>query len=240
MSSANQRRLARRASERPLVITARLRCGIISDGFLPIDSVLYYAAHRDLFPGEQVSTHPRALTVRAEGDTRIVGPLPLKRLNGQAPDWYYAASCAQWPSVVADGIDHWTKRVDSRYVELLAEQRARISMSGGRYRAYRMPLVYRHALTVHWHVVGDREAVTRLLELVTHLGKKPSMGWGAVMEWVVEPCAEDWSVTGRDGQLMRPVPHAAGLLYGIRPPYWLPSHQVPCALPSGSGLTPCC
>ena len=43
--------------------------------------------------------------------------------------------------------------------------------------------------------------------------------------------AEDWSVTGPDGRLMRPVPDADGLLYGIVPPYWLPRHQVPCRLP---------
>lgn len=224
-------RRERGASYVPLQITARMRCGVISDGLLPIDSVLYYAAHRELLAGQHAATRPRELTI-SETDDRV-GRLPLKRIaTYSTPDWYHAASCAVWPEAVADGIDHWTKKLDSRYVELLEQQRARVPTSGGRYRAYHMPVAYRHALTIAWYVVGDPARISDLLRLVTHLGKKPSMGWGAVAEWSVEPSEEDYSVTGPHGEVMRPIPDDAGILYGVRPPYWLPRNQVPCRMPS--------
>lgn len=212
----------------PLVITAHLRCGVITDGLLPIDGLLYAAQHRRVMPGQQIATRARDTAVEGESGA---GMLPLQVLGGEGPDWYYAASVAQWPSVIAEGIDHWTKRLDTRYVEVLERQRARVPTSGGRYRGYRMPVAYRHALAVTWHVVGLAEQIRDLLALVTHVGKKREMGWGAVIGWSVTPSATDHSVTGPNGRLMRPVPMAGGVLYGLRPPYWLPRHQVPCRLP---------
>lgn len=219
---------ARGRGYQPLIVTARLRCGVISDGLLPLDSILYYAQHRARMPGERIASRVRDRTVDAQGGA---GVLPLQVLDGHGPHWYYAASCAVWPEAVADGVDHWTKRIDSRYVELLERQRARVPTSGGRYRAYRMPVAYRHALAVTWYAVGQLERVRDLLALVTHLGKKREMGWGAVIEWQVAPHDEDWSVVGPEGQVMRPVPDPSGVLYGYRPPYWLPRHQAPCRLP---------
>lgn len=235
MPESRSARRARIASYVPLRITARLRCGIVSDGLLPFDAILYWAQHRDVLPDPRVATLPRARTVQDEDAERTAGTLPLRRIDGDTPQWYHAASCAVWPASVADGLDHWAKRLDSGYVELLEQRaiKARVPISGGVYRAYHMPLAYRHALAVTWYAVGEPERIRELLRLVTHLGKKPSMGWGAVIDWTVEPCADDWSVTGPEGQIMRPIPDAAGAtIYGIRAPYWLPRHQVPCRLPA--------
>lgn len=218
---------AMRKGYQPLRITARLRCGVISDGLLPIDAVLYFAAHRQARPGQRIAARPRE---RAVDDDETVGMLPLMVHGGQTPHWFYAASCAQWRQPYADGIDHWTKRVDARYADLVTTS-ARVPISGGRYRAYHMPVHYRHALAVDWYVVGQIDQVRALLGLVSHIGKKTEMGWGAVIDWRVEPTPEDWSITGPDGRLMRPVPAAEGTLYGLRPPYWLPRNQACCRLP---------
>lgn len=222
---------ARGRGYEPLVVTAHLRCGVVSDGLLPLDSLLYAAQHREARPGEQVATRSRDTAVEHAGGTDM---LPLQVIDGQGPLWYYAASCAVWPSSVADGVDHWSKRLDSQYVKLLEQQRARVPTSGGRYRGYRMPLAYRHALTVTWYAVGQMARIRALLALCSHLGKKREMGWGAVIDWTVQPQADDWSVRGPAGQLMRPVPEATGVLYGLRPPYWLPRHQSPCRLPNAT------
>lgn len=233
MSLQDKRRIARKASYQPLLITARLRCGVISDGLLPIDAALYYAQHRLARPGERVRSLPMSSSVSAvPGDPPLV--LPIQRLNGQSPKWYYAASCARWSTPWTDGTDHWTKRADSRYVDLV-QTSARVPVSGGRYRAYRMPVTYRHALSVSWCVVGEPIQIRALLALVTHLGKKTEMGWGAVIDWTVEPSAEDWSVQTADGCRTRPVPDSSGLLYGYRPPYWHPRNQTPCLLPGDLG-----
>lgn len=234
MPTSTSHRRARQASYVPLCITAALRCGVISDGLLPIDAMLYYALHRDTRPGERWLALPRQSARIAEPeDVPLV--LPIKRLDGSTREWYYAASCARWPSEMADGTDYWTKRTDSRYADLVTT-RARVPISGGRYRAYRMPVSYRHALTVSWCVVGEPTEIRRLLQLVTHLGKKTEMGWGAVASWTVATSDDDWSVRDASGRLTRPVPDAdGGVLYGFRPPYWHPRNQTPCRLPEEHG-----
>lgn len=218
----------------PLRITARLRCGVISDGYLTLDGALYAAAHREAL-APQVATYSRASAVTGESRaTRLpIMRIAIPKMAAQwTPDFYYAASVAQWPAQVAEGVDHWTKKIDSKYIDLLEHQRARVPTSGGTYRAYRMPVAYRHALRVIWYVVGEPVEIRRLLTMVTHLGKKTSQGWGCVAKWMVESHDEDWSVTGPDGRLMRPVPQEGGLPCGIVPPYWLPRHQIPCRLPT--------
>lgn len=235
MPESRSQRRARVASYIPLRVTATLRCGVISDGWLPFDAILYYAQHAATLIAPRVATVPRARTVQEDADAATAGTLPLKRLAGDTPHWYHAASCAVWPSHVADGIDYWSKRLDQSQVDLLAPAatRAKIPISGGPYRGYRMPVHYRHALSLTWYCVGDPARIVPLLRLVRGLGKKTAHGWGRVIAWDVQASPEDWSVTGPDGRLMRPIPSEdpAAPIYGLRPPYWLPRHQQPCRLP---------
>lgn len=219
---------AKRRGYRPLQITAHLQSPVVGDPLLPIDAVLYYAAHREALGARWVSL-PGELQP-SEGE-RV--SLPLLVVDGHGPQWYYAASSAVWSEPYADGVDHWTCRFDSQLLDLIQLPKGRLNTASGRYRGYRMPVYYRAALSVRWYVVGEPETITRLLTCgVTHLGKKTSQGWGAVLRWEIEPCEHDWSVTGPDGRLMRPVPDPAGtMLVGYRPPYWLRSRQTICRMP---------
>lgn len=211
----------------PLKITAYLRCGVVSDATLPIDGVLLYAAARQRWGGQDV-TQPGAGVIRAEHGNL----LPIKREHGQ--QWYYHASFAQWRDVMAEGQDHWNKRLDVSLVHLLdAGSKRRIDVGGGRYRSYHMPLYYRHALAVSWYVCGEREGVTRLLSMITHLGKKVDQGWGRVARWEIAPTGKDWSVYGPDGRPMRAIPSPQGTLHcGFRPGYWEPHNQALCIVPA--------
>ncbi len=110
---------------------------------------------------------------------------------------------------------------------------ARLNVGSGRYRGYHMPVFYRVADRVEWYVVGDAERIRHLLRTVTHVGKKTSQGWGSVSRWAVELHAEDWSCY-RDGKPMRAIPQRGGILYGVRPSYWIPQNQTECILPEGS------
>lgn len=214
---------------RPLTITAWPQCGVISDAFLPIDGLLYYYAHREAY-GEQTVTAPGA---RTGGGAHV--PIPLERRNTQARGlWYYAASFAQWSAPCALGSDHWNKRFDQQHADLVdfGARRGKVLVGEGAYKALHMPIYYRHSLSVSWHVVGDADAICRLLDHCTHLGKKPAQGYGAVLRWEVAPAAHDWSVRGPGGQLMRAVPDPDGVLYGVRPSYWLPANQTRCRLPA--------
>jgi CRISPR type IV-associated protein Csf3 len=218
-----------RAAFEPLKITALLQTPVISDEYLPLDAVLYYQAMREKY-GSQDATfsgqdHPRAVA----GIT-----LPIARCNEQNPLWYYAASFAQWPNSVTQGMDHWNRRLDLSLVDLIDWQgkKARIDVSAGRYKSYHMPVYYRHAIEAHWFVLGQRSEIEKLLAHTTNLGKKTAQGWGAVGEWRVDSTPADYSVRGPNGELMRAVPASGGILTGIRPSYWLPKNQAPCAMPA--------
>jgi CRISPR type IV-associated protein Csf3 len=212
----------------PLRITAYLQSGVVTDPFLPIDGILYYLAHREAY-GEQ--------DVTRSGDQTYPGgqhiELPLKRAHIPYQPWFYAASFAQWSTPHVDGTDHWVKRFDQRHSDLIDFQgrRGKIIVEQNTYKAYRMPMYYRHALSVTWYVVGDPVRIEQLLAHATHLGKKVSQGHGAVLRWDVAPHHADWSVYNDDGKLMRAIPAADGVLFGIRPSYWLPRNQTRCQLP---------
>lgn len=214
---------------RPLRITAHLQTPIISDEFLPIDGVLYYAAMRERY-GVQEYTEPGA-----DHAERVAGvQLPLKRMDGHGTLWYYAASFAQWEGPIAEGSQHWNKRVDESLCHLIdfLGRRGKIDLSSGAYKSFHMPVYYRHALILRWYVVGEPELIRGLLRFVSHLGKKGSQGWGAVLSWEVEPSTKDWSVRDDAGNLMRAVPSQTGVLTGFRPSYWLPKNQTVCKVPA--------
>lgn len=212
----------------PLRITATPQCGIISDAYLPLDAVLYYQVMRERL-GEQTVTIPG----QSYGGP-VDHALPLKQLNSHTRQWFYAASFAQWPEHATEGTDYWNKRMDLSLIDLVdwRGRKPRLEVSAGRYKAYHMPVYYRHALSVTWYVVGDKAELERLLRFVTHLGKKGTQGWGSILRWAVESVPYDWSVRSTTGKLMRAVPDPESpTVYGLRPSYWLPKHQFPCQLP---------
>lgn len=218
----------------PFKITAYPQCGIISDAYLPIDAVLYYQVHRDQL-GAQDVTLPGARNV----DGGRHHPLPLQKVNTykrrDSRLWFYAASFAQWSEPYIEGTDHWNKRMDVSLIDLVDWQgrKPRLEVSSGRYKSYHMPVFYRHALSVSWHVVGDGGEIERLLRHVTHLGKKYAQGWGSILRWDIESWPEDWSVWGPERKLMRAIPseEPGAPVYGLKPSYWFASNQVPCRLP---------
>jgi CRISPR type IV-associated protein Csf3 len=209
----------------PLKVTAHPRCGIVADTYLPLDGILYYQAMRQLHG-------PQLLLPPGENPAIEQANLPLARLN-EGPQWYYACSFAQWEESKVDGKDHWHKRFDQQFAQYIdfAGRRGNVIIEQGRYKAYHMPVFYRHALAVSWYAVGDVEAIRALLVCATHIGKKGSQGWGRINEWLVEPWPHDWSVYNDDARLMRAIPKPGGLLYGYRPSYWLLDNQAPCELP---------
>lgn len=215
----------------PLRVRAYLQTGVISDAYLPLDAVLYYLVHREHL-GEQVMTIPGEPAT--EGDGGSEGRMPFARVQARRRHWHWACSFAQWPDHTVEGKDHWSSRFDLQHSDLIdfGRRRGAVAIGSGRYKGYRMPVFYRHALYVEWYCRGDRAELERLLGFATHLGKKYAQGWGAVLRWEVVPWPEDWSVTGPGGRLMRAVYDSSSrVTYGLRPSYWLPAHQFPARLP---------
>lgn len=216
-----------RAAYVPLKITAWLQCAVVSDAALPLDGVIYALLHRKQF-GEQAATAPgQAIENGNSGVT-----MPFARVEEQGPSWYYAASWAQWNGTVTEGSDHWNKRIDLGLTDIVdfGVRKAKFDVASGRYKSYHMPVYYRHALSVSWYVRGLKDELSSLLKFATHLGKKTSQGFGAVLRWQLEEIEADWSIR-KDGRLMRPIPAQSGILIGFRPSYWLPKNQTICEIP---------
>ncbi len=214
----------------PLRIRAYLRTEVVSDRYLPFDSVLYYHAVRAKF-GEQIVSIPGRGVEVDYG--QVV--LPIRKKNIKQEDWYYSASFAQWPKEVVEHTQYYAKRFDTQHSDLIdfGKKVGKIQIERGEHKNYFNKLYYRHALYVEWFVNGDQEEIERLLAFCTHLGKKTSQGWGRVSRWQIEPWPEDWSCKQGE-QLMRALPlqnDKTGILYGIRPSYWLPKHQFECVMP---------
>ena len=215
----------------PLRVRATLRTQVVSDQYLPLDAVLYYHAVRREFGEQDVSIPGRGVEVEYG---KIV--LPLLKKNVKQRDWYYCASFAQWPAETREATQHYAKRFDGQHSDLVNFQGkvGRVLTERGQFKNLFNKLYYRHALHVDWYVNGDRAELEALLRFCTHLGKKTSQGWGRVIRWEVEPMADDWSCKLPDGNLARALPlqnNKTGVLYGVRPSYWLPKHQFQCVMP---------
>lgn len=227
MHKGTHKRLPRSAFE-PLKVTAWLQSGVISDQYLPIDSILYSEAMRQKY-GEQYVTfsggnHPNAVPGVS---------LAIARVNEHGPDWFYAASFAQWSTPATEGQDHWNRRIDMSLIDLVDwhGRKPRVDVAWGPFKSYHMPVFYRHAISIDWFLLAHKLSIEPLLAHTTNLGKKVAQGWGAVLRWEIQSVAEDWSVRASDGRLMRAVPSSEGILTGFRPSYWLAKNQATCEIP---------
>lgn len=213
----------------PLRITARLQSPVISDDRLPLDGVLLYFLVREQM-GFQLSTSAYINLSESKLVKRIFDR-HYRNVNGE--NYHFpACSFACWQGSVTEGRDHWVKRFDSKLSDIVDfnGRRGRIDTKAGKYKGYRMPVYTRHALSVSWYAVGNKTEIERVLRFCTHLGKKESQGYGAVLDWKVERWHSDWSVHSPRG-LMRAIPTETGILAGFRPAYWASENQTICRLP---------
>lgn len=125
--------------------------------------------------------------------------------------------------------------------QVFADERLRtFRITAGSTKSYRIPLECRHLRgdELRWWCIGDECEIRALLDLVSHLGKKRSVGLGRVASWLVEPC-DPWDgfPVVRDGRALRTLPPDwPGLVdppLGYRCltyPYWLHEKEELCAI----------
>lgn len=211
-----------------LRIRAYLQSGIVSDQFLPLDSVLYYHLVRRML-GEEIITKSGESSIREYQGVK----LPLKRGGPQNEAWFYHCSFAQWSS---DMVEDSTFKVKSgdwlRHSDHLSDKTKKVDIQRGKFKAYHIKMYYRHATYVEWYCIGAKEEIKELLKFCTNIGKNGGDGWGSVKNWEVEEWEHDWSVRGPENKLMRAVPiKEGGVMYGVRPSYWNPRHIFNCKMP---------
>jgi len=165
-------------------------------------------------------------------------PIPLALLwqsEGGLPLW---AATPLWPVGEAFiGREYWHKRYPSDRADLSLKRAA--LTSAGRWKEYRTPVNAVTGNAVAGICVGVQSEVERLLTLITHVGKKGSIGYGRVGRWGVSaiPLEE-----GRQSCLIgRPLPVSCPLASGLQgrfeprlgwtPPYWYVPWHEPCLIP---------
>jgi hypothetical protein len=210
-----------------LRIRAYLQTGVISDQFLPLDSILYYHLVRRTF-GEEIITKPGESNVRQGANIT----LPIKKGGRKDDTWFYHCSFAQWPDSVIEDSSFKVKQGDwLRHTNFLEDRMKRVDIQRGKNKAYHIKMYYRHCNYVEWYCVGWPDKILELLQFCTNIGKNGGDGWGVVKNWEVQEWPEDWSVRGFGNKLMRAVPADGGYLYGVRPSYWNSRHIFPCKMP---------
>lgn len=245
MTRKEEARLRRAANEaarvyRPVQIEARLAAPLCGDP-PQLDALL---------ENMMGPFHPSGLP-ESRVDRALPAPplavIPIPVLRREVNGWPVA--CCSAPILAAEDaetVEHIGKRIDPSLAGLLAPGAARkINTTNSWTKSYRLPLRIRRVEAIVWFAVADRPTILRLLRRVPALGKKRSVGYGAVASWDVTWADEDWSWFGpcESGPLlMRCLPDGDGLpvnLVGGRrdfgaccPPYW---HQerytevvVPC------------
>jgi hypothetical protein len=224
------------APKEPLKVAATLLTPYVpteADGALHLDSILSWAV---------VSSYPAPLTF---GDGGAVVPIPLEILwlsPEGLPLW--AASDLRPQGEAVRAREYWCKRYPADRAEFSSKINA--NTSAGRYKECRMPMATIRVPSLRGLCIGNRQEIERLLLGVTHVGKRPGMGFGRVARWSVEPLAEELSVVRRAIVQARPVPveyfsHSGTVASSSRikfygqgwtPPYWYVPWHRPCVEPA--------
>lgn len=178
-------------------------------------------------------------------------PLALTASEAQDIDLPLARSpcgrlwlCSQGSAEVeAAELRYTNKRPAIEQFQTLAEPKMkRVDIGAGANKGYRIPRPVSYLVDdrIAWWAIGGADAIRALLGLVTHIGKKRSVGWGRVVEWRVE-ATEPWCgfPVLRDGQPLRPLPlDWTGLTpepptayRTLGPPYWDHSREELVACP---------
>ncbi len=214
----------------PLRITAELaECSLIAvDTSLPIDGPLAWAWMREKYPENMYFSN---LGTTSYIETDLSEILAIVEMKGQ---WFYACSWAVF-NPVKENMKYRHRRFDSYYAETYADlgkrKSGKVIVAGGTFKTRRIPYIIISTDKIVWFCVGDIQRIEKLLNSIEYIGSSRATGYGRVGKWLVQPCAEDWSVYGPDGCLMRAIPSDSGdKLCALRPPYWA-GQKVLCATP---------
>jgi CRISPR type IV-associated protein Csf3 len=199
----------------PIKVTAKMMTGQVAttDGYLALDGILAYVWMRE--------NHPELIgTMITDFDEMLLSELPIEK-RGTGDDWYYACSFACY-TPLKETRRYWHKRFDAQLAEEYVDfenRRGKVNVRSAQYKNYRIPLNILLIPEITWYLVGDKAEIERMVNQITHIGKKASQGLGLVREWTVESIEEDLS-------WLRPIPDENGDDFiSIRPPYWYHGHM---------------
>lgn len=216
-----------------LKITALLWGRIIlpTEGYVHLDALLAWAVcHLDC--------RPPALDEEQLADVEI--PVSMSDCGR-----YYLAS-ASVSTVRQRELRYVHKRFPAEWWQALGGGKSaqRVQTNAGPSKGFRVPVeaTFLEGDVLTWWCAGVRDDVARLLDVVTHVGRRRAVGEGEVRSWTVEPCTPwgpGFPVVDTEGRPLRHLPADEGLVTGdhlmrigtLTPPYWMASAEEPIVAP---------
>lgn len=223
----------------PLLVTADLSSPIIlSEPDLALDGLLLKLA---LDEGGKKSVYEQVYYFWPLPVEYVTFPeLPPRQDGGKEYVWCCSSAIADW-SQSNTSLEYWTKRFrDDLYLDYGYETFNR-RKGVGRWRDWQMPMIAWNISSISWVIKANAEKINNMIERCYSLGKKRSQGYGMVREWKILPLSRDYSIIGKGGRLMRPIPvmldcldkkTAKQTVRAWRPPYWDISMQRECWMPA--------
>lgn len=215
----------------PLKITCKLLDGRVdsADKFFFFDAIIYHAWFK--------KHHPETF----EGTAKKWQDFPIGLPLSKNDSGIYHASMGFYHEYDYN-TEYWNKVTNAaeksgqEYVNFGGK--TTINTTAGEYKRYRMPQIIRVIGDVTFYACGRKEVVEELLSLIPYIGKKGSIGWGWVKEWIVEEIDEDKSFVCEHG-ISRPKKMDGSLdgqgyqVMNIRvsPPYWANGNKEICYIP---------
>jgi len=215
----------------PLKITIELATPVVTESEYPIylDALLSYAASKE------AEAAGLADAWKAGED------LPLGRA-GQGDDWVYQASMLIFTPIAPRELVNMQRKASPemfyRDFELglwgfpalksgkeNTKEPPTINTLSGQFRAYQYYTSTQWMSHACAYCIGDKEAITRLLKQLTHIGKMGRNGWGLIDSITVEsdPCAESkWALRVLPAGIQSPLSDVEYMpvLSAPRAPYW--------------------
>lgn len=189
------------------------------DGDLHLDSLLAYAATLDLAD---------RIPALDKHNPRVI-PIPLKvawvSANG-LPLFTTTNLQADLPN--ERSTEYWHKRFPTNEVMQYCKN-PNTPTTRGPFKEYRIPMqtISCHSATAF--CIGNLDEVYRLLKNYIHfVGKKPSQGKGAVLEWQVTPVVtQAETILGQRAVPAVAIGKRTGAIGGWTPPYWFRPWHLP-------------
>lgn len=210
----------------PLIVKARLRNGFVQrDPWSPtLDGIVAAIVMRDRLGADAFAANAsrNALMEPVEG-------LPFEVVRDDA-HWWYAVSSPRLLGVAGRERRHFHRRFDDGLERHLEVGVKRVQTSAGPYKNARLFDTRTICRGVEWHVVGDAEALRRILAKVSQIGARRGVGYGEVVEWIVADGGD-----AEEARFRRPLPAAFAAQLGISGPV-MPWGLVP---PARTGLVDC-
>ena len=215
----------------PLKIEFRMASPIcLSYPFIFFDGLIAHLFWRYREP-EEYRCLPSKRVVKKVNELK----LPLKRFYFAEDKYIYHASVSIFDTNEAY-VTTIYKKFCERYLNLNKIKRKKIDRTRGHFKDWSVKLVYIPARKVVFYANGDPEMIEELLQGLPGLGKKTSIGFGAIKSFKIETIEEDWSIV-KDGIAMRSIPieavsaYSESVVMAWKAPYWAKENVDLCVPP---------